>query len=126
MPTANYSHMVMEREFMVDGGEGGEDGGEDGLRIPPPGEKSWINLPPKMKIVVSAALYFAKAPLLLGHAVFRIYEGVRQSRRRGGARGPNWVGPRGQRIWPCGAPPFAPWSPPRVRLLPDVLLFHKK
>ena len=44
MPTANYSHMVMEMELMVDGDEGGDDGSEDGLRIPPPEEKSWINL----------------------------------------------------------------------------------
>ena len=43
MPTANYSHMVMVMELMVDGDDGGGDGGEDGLRIPPPGEKSWIN-----------------------------------------------------------------------------------
>ena len=61
MPTANYSHMVMERELMVDGDEGGEDGGEDGLRILPPEEKSWSNLSPKTKIVMAAALYFAKA-----------------------------------------------------------------
>ena len=64
---------------MVDGDEGGEDGGEDGLRIPPPEEKSWINLSPKTKIVVVAAVCFAKASLLLGHPLFRIYEGVRQS-----------------------------------------------
>ena len=44
MPKANYSHMVMEKGLMVDGDEGGEDGGADGLRIPPPEEKSWINL----------------------------------------------------------------------------------
>ena len=54
--------MVMVRELMVDGDEGGEDGGEDGLRISPPGEKSWINLSPKSKIVVAAAVCFAKAP----------------------------------------------------------------
>ena len=83
---------------MVDGDEGGEDGGEDGLRIPLPGEESWINLSPKTKIVVAAALCFAKAPLPLGQPLFRIYEGVRKSRRRGGARGPRWVGPRGQGI----------------------------
>lgn len=88
MPTADYSHMVMVRELMVDGDEGGEDGGEDGLRIPPPGEKSWINLSPKTKIVVVAALCFANSSPLLGQPLFRIYEGVRESRRRGGARGP--------------------------------------
>jgi len=88
MPTADYSHMVMVRELMVDGDEGGEDGGEDGLRIPPPGEKSWINLSPKMKIVVVVALCFSNSFPLLGQPLFRIYEGVRESRRRGGARGP--------------------------------------
>ena len=77
MPTADYSHMVMERELMVDGDGGGEDGGGDGLQIPPRGEKSWINLSPKTKIMVAAALCFAKAPLLLGRPLFRIYEGVR-------------------------------------------------
>ena len=60
--SGDYSHMVMVRELMVDGDGGGEDGGGDGLRIPPPGEKSWINLSPKSKIVVSAAVCFAKAP----------------------------------------------------------------
>ena len=64
---------------MVDGDEGGDDGGEDGLRIPPPGEKSWINLSPKMKIVGVAALCFANSSLLLGQPLFRIYEGVRRS-----------------------------------------------
>ena len=54
--------MVMVRELMVDGDEGGEDGGEDGLRIPPPREKSWINLTPKTKIVVAVALCFVEAP----------------------------------------------------------------
>ena len=49
MPIANYSHMVMERELMVDGDEGGDDGGEDGLWIPPPEEKSWIDLSPKRR-----------------------------------------------------------------------------
>ena len=58
---------------MVDGDEGGEDGGEDDLRIPPPGEKSCINLSPKMKIVVAAALCFTEALLLLGQPLFHIY-----------------------------------------------------
>ena len=79
MSTTDYSHMAMVRELMVDGDEGGEDGGEDGLRIPPLGEESWINLSPKTKIVVVVALCFAKALLLLGHPLFCIYEGVRQS-----------------------------------------------
>ena len=62
MPTANYSHMVMERELMVDGDDGGGDGGEDGLRIPPPEEKSWIDLSSETKIVMVAAVCFVKAP----------------------------------------------------------------
>ena len=68
MPTSNYSHMVME--LMVDGDDGGGDGGEDGLRIPPPEEKSWIDLSPEMKIVMVAAVCFVKAPLLLGQVFF--------------------------------------------------------
>ena len=75
--------MVMVRGLMVDGDEGSE----DGLRIPHPGEKSWINLTLKTKIMVAAALYFVNRPSLLGHPLFRIYEVVRRSRRRGGARG---------------------------------------
>jgi hypothetical protein len=31
MPREDYSHMMMEMKLMVDGGEGGEDGGEDDL-----------------------------------------------------------------------------------------------
>ena len=61
---------------MVDGDEGGEDGGEDGLRIPPPEEKSWIDLSFETKIVMVAAVCFAKDPLLLGQVFFLIYEGV--------------------------------------------------
>jgi hypothetical protein len=40
MPTENNSHMMVEMKLMVDGDEGGEDGGEGGLQSPPPGEKS--------------------------------------------------------------------------------------
>ena len=61
MPIADYSHVVMVRELMVDGDEGGDDDGEDDLRIPPPEEKSWINLSPKTKIVGVAALCFANS-----------------------------------------------------------------
>ena len=111
---------------MVDGDEGGDDGGEDGLRIPPPGEISWINLSPKTKIVGVAALCFANSSLLLGQPLFRLYEVVRRSRRRGGVRGSRWVGPRGQRIWPRGALPFGPPTLPRVHLSLMGLLFHKK
>jgi hypothetical protein len=71
--------MLMEMKFMFDEDEGGEDGGEDGLRSPPPKEKSWINLIPESMIVALAALYFANSLLLLGHPLFYIYEGVRES-----------------------------------------------
>ena len=64
---------------MVDGDEGGEDGSEDGLRIPPPGEKSWINLTPKMKIVVAAALCFANSSLLLGQPLFVYMRGYAEA-----------------------------------------------
>jgi len=37
--------MVMVKELIVDEDEGGE----DGLLIPPPEEKSWINLSPKRR-----------------------------------------------------------------------------
>ena len=67
---SNYSHMVMVAELMVDGDDGGGDGGEDGLRIPPLEEKSWIDLSPETKIVMMAAVCFAKAPLLLGQVFF--------------------------------------------------------
>ena len=125
MPTANYSHMVMEMELMVDGDEGGKDGGEDGLRIPPPEEKSWINLSPEMKIVVVAAVYFAKAPLLLGQVFFLIYEGIRRRTEARRCPRPIWGGPRGHSTRPRGAIPFGPPAPPRVHLLSNELLFHK-
>ena len=112
MPTANYSHMVMERELMVDGDEGGDDGGEDGLRIPPPEEKSWIDLSPETKIVMVAAVCFVKAPLLLGQVFFLIYEGIRrrpEARRcprpnLGGPTRPGTVAAWGHPVWPSGTP----------------------
>jgi hypothetical protein len=53
MPIEDYSHMMMEMKLMVDG----DDGGEDGLRSPPPGEKSWIDLIPESMIVALAAIF---------------------------------------------------------------------
>jgi hypothetical protein len=79
MPTEDYSHMMIEMKFMVDGEEGGEDSSEDGLRSPPPGKKSWINLIPESMIVSLAALCFTISLLLLGHPLFDIYVGVRKS-----------------------------------------------
>ena len=65
MPTENYSHMVMENKHMVDGDDGGGDGGEDGVEIPLSGMESRTNLIPEMKIVVVAALWFVKDSVLL-------------------------------------------------------------
>jgi hypothetical protein len=98
MPTEDYSHMMVEMKLMVDGDEGGEDGGEGGFQSPPPGEKSWINLTPESKIMALKALYFMNSLLPLGHPVFGIYVGVRESWRRGGARGPNKQAPWEQGI----------------------------
>jgi hypothetical protein len=66
MPTEDYSHMMMEMKLMVDG----DDGGEDGLRSPPPGEKSWIDLIPESMIVALAVLYFTNSPRIIGHPPF--------------------------------------------------------
>jgi hypothetical protein len=110
MPTEDYLHMMMEMKLMVDG----DDGGEDGLRSPPPGEKSWIDLIPESMIVALAVLCFANSLNILGHPLFDIYERVRKSWRRGGARGPNKQAPYGEGIWPHGPCPFGPWTPPRV------------
>jgi hypothetical protein len=61
MPTEDYSHMIMEMKLMVDGDEGGEDGGEDSLRSPTSVEKSWIDLILESMIVALAALRFANS-----------------------------------------------------------------
>jgi hypothetical protein len=98
MPTEDYSHMMVEMKLMIDGDEGGEDGGEGGLQSSPPEEISWINLTPESKIIALAALYFTNSLPPLGHPVFGIYEGVRKSWRRGSARGPNKQAPCGQGI----------------------------
>jgi hypothetical protein len=108
MPTEDYSHMMMEMNLMVDGDDSGEDGGEDNLRSPPPVEKSYIYLIPQSMIVALATLYFTNILFLIGHPLFDIYEGVRESWRRGGARGPNEQAPCGQGIWPHGSCPFGP------------------
>jgi hypothetical protein len=71
--------MMVEMKLMFDGDEGGEDGGEGGFQSPPLGEKSWINLTPESKIMALTALYFTNSLLPLGHPVFGIYEGIRES-----------------------------------------------
>ena len=104
--------MVMMMELMVDGDEGGEDGSEDGLRIPPPEEKSWIDLSSETKIVMVAAVCFVKAPLLLGQVFFPIYEGVslRPEARRclrpnlGGPTRPSTVAVWDHPFWSSGTP----------------------
>ena len=65
MPTQNYSHMVIENKHMVDGDDVGDDGCEDGVEIPLSGVENRTNLIPKTKIMVVAALWFAKDSVLL-------------------------------------------------------------
>ena len=65
MPTANYSHMAMENEHMVDGDGVDDDDGEEALEIPFSGVENMINLTPETKIVMVVALCFAKRLVLL-------------------------------------------------------------
>ena len=66
MPTEDYSHMVMGNKNMIGGYGVRDDYGEDPLEIPLSGVESRINLAPKMKIGMVAALRFAKRSVLLG------------------------------------------------------------
>ena len=50
---------------MVEGDGVGDDDGEEALEIPFSGVEKRINLTPETKIVVVAALWFAKRPVLL-------------------------------------------------------------
>jgi hypothetical protein len=117
--------MMMEMKLMVDGDEGGEDGGEDDLRSPPPGDKSWIDLILESMIVALVALCFVNSFLLVRHPLFDIYEGVRESWRQGSALGPNEQAPRGQGIWPHGPCPFGPRALPRFPPVLRLLLLMK-
>jgi hypothetical protein len=63
MATKNYSHMVMEDELMVDGDDVGDDGNEAALEIHLSGVENRINQPLKTKIVMVAALWFAKSSI---------------------------------------------------------------
>ena len=65
MPTENYSHMMMGDEGMVVVDDVDDDGGGEDLEIPLPGVESRTNLTPETKIVVVAALCFAKSSVLL-------------------------------------------------------------
>ena len=76
MPTGNYTHMVMEKEHMVDGDGLVADGGEDGVEIPLSGPERKTNLISKTKIVVAAALWFAKDSVPLGRRDFEAYKDV--------------------------------------------------
>ena len=80
----------------------------------------------KTKIVVVAAVCFAKAPSLLGQAFFLIYEGVRRRPEARRCLRPIWGGARGQVHGPRGATPFGTPAPSCVHLLSNLLLFHKK
>ena len=51
---------------MVDGDGCGDDGGEEDPRIPPPVEKSWIDLALKTKITMAAEFHRVNSPPLLG------------------------------------------------------------
>jgi hypothetical protein len=65
MPRENYSHMMMESEYMVVGEDvGGDDGGED-LEILPSSVENMTNLTPERKIVDVTALCFVKTFVLL-------------------------------------------------------------
>ena len=126
MPTANYSHMVMGMELMVDGDEGGEDGGEDGLRIPPPEEKSRINLTPKRRTWWRRRCVSRIALLSWGKGFFSYMKGYVEDRRRDGVRGPIGVGPRGQVQGPRGPPSFGPPAPSRAYPLAQLAPFPEK
>ena len=85
---------------MVDGDGVDDDGDEDGDEIPLSGVESRINLTPKTKIMVAAALRIAKESLLLGLRVFHVYKevrerGVRDDAPRAGAT--RWRAPGGGR-----------------------------
>ena len=66
MPIEDYSHMVMGNKNMVGGDGVDDDDGEDPLEILLSSVESRINLAPKTKIVVVAALRFANRSPLLG------------------------------------------------------------
>ena len=66
--------MVMGNKNMVDRDGVDDDGGEDPLEIPLSGVESRINLAPKTKIVVVAALRTANESLLIGLRVFGIHK----------------------------------------------------
>jgi hypothetical protein len=53
-------------KHMVDGEGFGDDGGEDGIKIPLPAVERKIGMIPKMKIVMVAALWIAEDSMLLG------------------------------------------------------------
>ena len=107
-PSTSYAYSRLLTHGDGDGAHGrwrlgGEDGGEDGLRIPPHGGEILDQSVPEMKIVVVAAVCFAKAPLPLGQVFFLIYEGVRRRPEARRFPRPIWGGPtrlQYQAAWP--------------------------
>jgi hypothetical protein len=59
--------MVMENKHMVDGDGGGDDDGEEALKIPLSRVESMILQPPKTKIVMVAALWATKKSFIPGN-----------------------------------------------------------
>ena len=64
-PTENNSHMMMGDDGMVVVDDVDDDGGGDDVEIPLPGVGSRTNMAPETKIVMLAALCFAKRSVLL-------------------------------------------------------------
>jgi hypothetical protein len=65
MPTWNYSLMMMGCEYMVDGDDVGDDGGEYIVETALSGVESRTNLALEMKILMVVALCFVKSFVLL-------------------------------------------------------------
>ena len=102
---------------------GGDD--EEALEIPLSGVESRINLAPKTKIVVPAALCFAKCRVLPGGSVFRVYIAPHEGGRRDDDRGPNGHWWRGQRVGPRHLASFGPRGSPLVIQSSRCLLLMK-
>jgi hypothetical protein len=125
MPIEDYSHMVMENRHMVDGDGVGDDNSEESLEIPLSGVESRILQPPKMKIMMVAALWVSKNSVLLGLGFFPAYKGVRRRKGRGGHRGPNGPGWRGLLGGLRHLVSFAGQVAPGLRLHLKLLLLYK-
>ena len=69
----NYSLMMMGCEYMVDGDDIGDDGGEDIVETALSGVESRTNLAFEMKILMVTVLCFMKSSVLLREYVFGVY-----------------------------------------------------